>query len=298
MGDFLDVWVFGLLAATLRAAAPLTLAALGGLFSERAGVVNIALEAMMIVGAFFAIFGADITGSWIGGVILAVVAGGLFAVLHAVATVTYRGDQIISGTALILLATGLVNFLLLSIYPGGETPAGISTAPSFLQVNVLVFVMLALLPIVSYVIFRTPFGLRLRACGEHPRAADTVGVDVIRMRYVAIIISGMLAALAGAYLANAVGSYTQGMTGGKGFIALAALIFGKWNPWGAFAAALLFGFAEAVGTRLQSLDGVAIPPEFVTALPYVLTIIALAGFVGRSRPPAAVGKPYSKQGGH
>lgn len=294
--EFFTTWVFGLTAATLRAATPITLAALGGLFSERGGIVNIALEGLMLVGAFFAIWGADLTGSWIGGVIIAMIAGLIFSMLHAVATVTYRADQIISGTALILLAAGFVNFLLLSLYSGGETPADISRVPQVFGFNLLVFVMLALIPTVWYVVFRTPFGLHLRSSGEHPRAADTVGIDVFRVRYIAVGLSGIFAALAGAYLAFDVGQYTQGMSGGLGFIALAALIFGKWNPWGAFAAALLFGFATALGDRLQSVEAVSIPPELVTSLPYVLTIVALAGFVGKSRPPKAVGIPYDPQG--
>ncbi len=298
MGEFLDVWIFGLITATLRYATPLTLAALGGLFSERSGVVNIALEGMMIAGAFFAIFGSDITGSWIGGLLLAVVAGAAIGLLHAVASISFRADQIISGTALILFAGGFVNYLNVSIYGQAGSPPDVSRVPSIPGtvpiiggISLLIPVMFGLLALTAWLVFRTPFGLHLRAVGEHPKAADTVGIDVIRMRYIAVVASGALAGLAGAYLSFDVGSYTEGMTGGKGFIALAALIFGKWSPWGAFGASLLFGFSQALGDRLQKFG---LAPELVTSLPYLITLVALAGFIGKSIPPAAIGKPYAK----
>ena len=299
IADFIDTWVLGLAAATLRYATPLTLAALGGLFSERAGVVNIALEGLMVAGAFFAMFGSVVTGHWLGGLLFAVVAGALLASLHAIASITFRADQIISGTALILLAAGLVNFLNITIYGSQGTPPDVSRVPEIPQavpviggLSLLIPVMIGLLLLTSYIVFRTPFGLHLRAVGEHPRAADTVGIDVIKMRYIAVILSGVFAGLAGAYLSFDVGSYTENMVGGKGFIALAALIFGKWRPWGAFGASLLFGFAQAFGDRLQ--NEFAVSPELVTSLPYVITLIALAGFVGKSVAPAASGKPYVK----
>lgn len=298
MGHFLDFWVLGLAASALRFATPLTLAALGGLYSERSGIVNIALEGMMLIGAFFAILGADKLGTWVAGVVVAIVAGGLFSLLHAFATVSYHADQIISGTALILMAGGLVNYLNLTIYGAQGTPAEVSRVPTVPEsvpglggLSLLVPAMIGLLFATSFVVFRTPFGLRLRSVGEHPRAADTVGINVVRMRYTAVVLSGMFSGLAGAYISFNVGNYSENMTAGAGFIALAALIFGKWNPFGAFFASLLFGFAQALGTRLQ---GKGIPPEIVTSLPYILTIVALAGFVGTSRPPAAVGKPYRK----
>jgi simple sugar transport system permease protein len=298
MGDFLDVWVFGLLAATLRYATPLTLAALGGLFSERSGVVNIGLEGMMITGAFFAMFGSVTTGSWVGGIIFAVAAGAVLGLIHAFASVTLQADQIIIGTAIIIMAGGLVNYLNITIYGAAGTPPDVSrvpvipsSVPLIGDLSLLIPVMLGLLVLTAFVIYKTPFGLHLRAVGEHPRAADTVGINVFKMRYIAVIISGAFAGLAGAYLSFDVGSYTENMSAGKGFIALAALIFGKWNPWGAFYASLLFGFAQALGDRLQKFG---MPPELVTSLPYVITIIALAGFIGKSVPPAAVGKPYVK----
>lgn len=299
MSHFLDVWIFGLIGASLRYATPLVLASLGGLFSERSGVINIALEGFMVAGAFFAILGSDLTHSWIGGVLLAILVGGALASLHAVAAITLRADQIISGTALILMCVGLVDFLNLVIYGAAGSPPDVSRVPTLPQdiqiiggLSLLVPVAALLVVGVAFVIFKTPFGLHLRAVGEHPKAADTVGINVFKMRYIAVILSGMFAGLAGAYISFNVGSYTSGMVGGKGFIALAALIFGKWNPYGAAAAAVLFGFSQALADALQTQFG--INPDLVTALPYVITIVALAGFVGKSVAPAAIGKPYVK----
>ena len=299
MNQFVDIWVIGLAAAAIRYTTPLVLAGLGGLFSERSGIVNIALEGMMTAGAFFAIYGSDITGNWVGGIVCAVLAGMFFALLHALATVTFQADQIISGTALILIAAGLVNFLSISLYPASEggTPADVSRPIQILGFDILVFVTIGLVFLTAFVIFRTPFGLRLRSVGEHPKAADTVGINVYKMRYTAVLISGAFAGLGGAFLSFSVGSYTEGMVAGKGFIALAALIFGKWNPFGVLAASLLFGASQALADRLPNVtwlpDALA-TPDLLTALPYVITLIALAGFVGVSRPPAAVGKPYVK----
>lgn len=298
MEDFLKLWVFGLLGGTLRYAAPLTLAALGGLVCERSGVVNIALEGLMIVGAFFAIWGSVTTGSWVAGLLLAVVIGAAFSMLHAVASITFRADQIISGTALILIAAGLVNFLNLTLFGAKGIPNDVSRAPSLNvgamgDISILIPLTALLVAGVWFALFRTPWGLHLRAVGEHPKAADTVGIDVIRVRYTAVAISGALAGLAGAFLSFNVGSYSDGMVGGKGFIALAAVIFGKWRPVGALMASLLFGFAQALGDAIQTKQ-LPIAPEIVTALPYVITLVAIAGFIGKSVPPAAVGKPYVK----
>ena len=303
MGDFIQFWIIGLGLATVRFAAPFVLAGLGGLFSERAGIVNIALEGMMVAGAFFAIYGSDVTGHGVGGLAVGVGAGMLLGLIHAVATVSLRADQIISGTALILIAAGLVNYLSVTLYPPPQgTPASVSRPPLIPlpgdeKISILVLAMFLAVAVTIFVVFRTPFGLRLRAVGEHPKAADTVGIDVYRMRYIAVIISGGLAGLAGAYVSFEVGSYTEGMIAGKGFIALAALIFGKWHPLGVLAASMLFGFSQALALRLPNVE--AIPealraPELLTALPYLITVIALAGFVGRSVGPAAVGKPYVK----
>jgi simple sugar transport system permease protein len=297
--EFFNVWVFGLIGATLSYATPLTLAALGGLVCERAGVINIALEGLMVVGAFFAIWGSVEFGWWGMGLLCAIVAAVAFSSLHAVASITFRANQVISGTALILIAQGLIDFLNLTIYGAQGTPASVSRIPSLPQAWKLVGGLSLLVPLAAvlvwgtaYVIFRTPFGLHLRAVGEHPKAADTVGINVFKMRYIAVLISGAFGGLAGAYLSFDVGSYTSGMVGGKGFIALAALIFGKWNPYGAMAAAGLFGFSQALADALQTQFG--INPALVTALPYAITLVALAGFVGKSIGPAAAGEPYVK----
>lgn len=304
MSEFIDVWIIGLGLATLRYGTPLIFAALGGLFSERSGIVNIALEGMMTAGAFFAIYISAQTGSWIIGLFGAMLAGMAFAAVHAVATVTFQADQIISGTAIILIAAGLVNFLNLTLFGPQGSPSDVSTAPRlselpvlggvfdampFLgEVNVLTLLAFVLVGVTFFVVFRTPFGLRLRSVGEHPRAADTVGINVYRMRYTAVIISGALAGLGGAFISFNVSSYTENMVAGNGFIALAALIFGKWKPVPVMLACLLFGLSQGLATRLPG------SPELVNSMPYVITLVALAGFVGKSVPPAAVGKPYVK----
>lgn len=285
------------LIAMVNFAAPLILASLGGLFCERSGIVNIALEGVMTVGAFFAIVGSVVTGSWVGGLLLAIVAGVAFSALHAVATVTLRADQIITGTALILIAAGLVNFLYATMYGAQGTPSDVSRPANIGGINLLALVAFLAVGVTYFIVFNTPWGLRLRSVGEHPRAADTVGINVYAMRYQAVLISGMLAGLAGAVVSFNVGSYTENMIAGRGFIALAALVFGKWHPVGVLGACLLFGWSLAIETRLGGVDFI---PSFVatsgllSALPYVITLVALAGFVGRSVAPAAVGKPYAK----
>lgn len=298
MHDLFTIWIFPLLIGTLGYATPIALAALGGLFSERAGVINIALEGLMIIGCFFAVLGADKGGSWIVGLIAAMVAGGVLALLHAFASINLHADQIISGTAIILLAQGLADYLNLTIYGTVGAPNDISRVPQVHlgkvgDLGFTVLIMIALVFVTRFVIYQTRFGLHLRSVGEHPRAADTVGIDVYKMRYIAVIMSGVLAGLAGAYLSiDFGGTYTTGMTGGTGFIALAALIFGKWNPIGALGASALFGFTSKMADILQNKYGIT--PELVTAIPYIITIVALAGFVGKSIGPAAAGKPYSK----
>lgn len=306
--DQVVVWS-ALLAAMLRYATPLAFAAMGGIFSERSGVVNIGLEGMMLSGAFFGILGADKLNSWPLGLLCAALAGGTFALIHAFFAIHLRADQIVSGFAINFLALGVTGYLFIDIYGGEGTPPDIPKIPNvhlgFLedwyfigpimgQLNLMIW--LAFLTIVAawVVLFKTPIGLRLRAVGEHPRAADTLGISVFKVRYSAVTLSGVLAALGGAYLSiGFVNSFNQNMTAGRGFIALAAVIFGNWRPWGAAAAALLFGFSSALAQRLPAYSESA--AVLFQALPYVLTLIAVAGVIGRSIPPAAVGKPYEKQ---
>ncbi len=303
---------FGLLGpilqSTVRNATPLVFAALGGLFSERSGVVNIGLEGLMLISAFAGVVGANLSGSAFIGLGTAVAAGLLFALIHALMTVTFEADQIISGTAINLLALGGTGFLMVAIFGSGGTSPRIEgfesvvipvlssiplLGPALFDQSILVYLMYVLVPVVFFVVFRTPFGLRLRGTGEAPEAVDTAGVNVARMRYYGVGLSGVLAAFGGAYLSmGLLSAFTENMTAGRGFIALAALIFGRWNPIGAAGAALLFGFAQAV---TYSVNEQAIPIEFIEMIPYVLTIIALAGLGGRAIAPAAIGKPYRKE---
>jgi general nucleoside transport system permease protein len=297
-------------------ATPLTFAAVGGMFSERSGVVNIGLEGMMLSGAFFGILGADKLNSWELGLLTAMASGAVLGLIHAFLSVQLRADQIVGGTGINFLALGVTGYFFIQIYGENGTPGtGIPSIPdvklaflkhippdrvgSFLfqaigHLNLMIWVLFAVLIVAYVVMFKTSIGLRLRSVGEHPRAADTVGISVYKTRYVAVTVSGMIASLGGAFLSvGYVHSFSENMTAGRGFIGLAALIFGNWRPFGAFGAALLFGFAGGLATRLQDYGyGVQV---LVQALPYVLTLIAVAGVIGRSIPPAAVGKPYVKQ---
>jgi ABC-type uncharacterized transport system permease subunit len=300
------VWS-ALCAAMLRYATPITFAALGGVVSERAGVVNIGLEGMMLAGAFFGAWGADVTSSWVGGLLIGMAGGGAFALIHAVFAVTLRADQIVSGTAVNLLAAGVTGFLFIDIYGDQGTPDDLPAIPDLSlpldwipfvgdaigHLNLMVWLGLALVVALTVYLFRTPQGLRLRSVGENPLAADTAGISPMRVRYRAVIISGMLAAMGGVFLSiGFVHSFNQQMTAGRGFIGLAAVIFGKWRPGGALAAALLFGFSSALAQRLPVFSPTT--ATLFQALPYVLTLIAVAGLVGRSRPPAADGVPYER----
>jgi ABC-type uncharacterized transport system permease subunit len=301
------VWS-ALFAAMLRYATPLIFAALGGLFSERSGVINIALEGMLLTGAFFAVLGADVTGSWFLGLLVGMVAGGLLALIHAIFSVSLRADQIVSGVALNFLALGITSYLYLNRYGAEGTPTDLPSVPDvklpliedipffgdiFGQVNLLIWIALAMVVITWVIVFRTPQGLRLRSSGENPLAAETAGLSVVRTRYVAVVTSGVLAGAGGAYLSiGFVHSFSQNMTVGTGFIALAALIFGRWRPAGALAAALLFGFSTALAQRLPEFSPNA--ATLFQALPYVLTLIAVAGVVWRSFPPAAIGRPLDR----
>jgi len=302
----------GVLASTLRFATPLAFAAIGGIFSERSGVVNIGLEGMMLTGAFFGIWGSVWSGSWVVGLLMAMLFGGLLALIHAVFSIHLRADQIVSGFAVNFLALGLTGYLFSSIYPGG-IHENVSRVPNidlnflssipgigdflegvFGHLNLLVWLMFLVVILAYVVLFKTPIGLRIRSVGEHPKAADTVGISVYGVRYAAVVTSGVLAALGGAFLSiGFVGSFAENMTSGRGFIALAAVIFGKWRPGWAFAACLLFGFGFALAIPLQREAGIS--ENLISTLPYVLTLVALVGLIGRSIPPAAVGRPYIKQ---
>ena len=306
--DYVFAWS-ALGAATLRFATPLTFAAIGGMFSERSGVVNIGLEGMMLMGAFFAAWGADRTGSWSLGLLIGMASGGALALIHALFSIHIRADQIVSGTAINFLALGITGYLYIDYYGNEGTPSDLPEIPDvrlnalddvyfigdiFSQLNLMIWLSFALLFVSWLLMFKTPLGLRIRSVGEHPRAADTVGISVYGIRYAAVILSGLLAALGGAYLSvGFVGSFNENMTNGRGFIALAALIFGMWRPFGAFAAALLFGFSTALAQRLPEYSESA--ATLFETLPYVLTLIAVAGVIGRSIPPAAIGRPYVKQ---
>jgi simple sugar transport system permease protein len=319
----------GLFAGTLQYATPLTCGALGGLISERAGVVNIGLEGMMLTGAFFGIMSADKTGSWELGLLGAAFFGALLALVHAIFAIHLRADQIVSGTAINILATGITAFAFQDIYGDSGTPdtptipnvhiAHIPVLQQLLEAvdwvlqkipgvrsiasgignvfdvqNLMTWIALALVLLAWVFLFKTTWGLRLRAVGEHPRAADTVGISVFRWRYVAVMSSGALAGLGGAYLSfGFLDAFTNQMTNGKGFIALAALVFGKWKPFGLLGATLLFGFASALGDQLQTNANIS--SDLVNILPYAVTLIALVGLVGRSTPPAADGVPYARQ---
>jgi simple sugar transport system permease protein len=300
-----------LLASMFRYATPLTFAAIGGMFSERAGVVNIALEGMMLMGAFFGILGADKTGSWVLGVLIAMASGGLLALIHAFFAIHLRADQIVSGTALNFLALGITGYFYIDIYGTNGTPGNIPAIPNVTipglkdvgfigpaigSMNLMIWISFLVIILSYIVMFKTPIGLRIRAVGEHPRAADTVGISVYATRYGAVVLSGMLAAMGGAYLSvGFTNSFGENMTAGRGFIGLAALIFGNWRPFGAFGAALLFGFSSALAQRLGSVSSWGSYAVLFQSLPYVLTLIAVAGVIGRSIPPAAVGRPYRKQ---
>lgn len=311
----LDVLIgAGVLATTLRLATPIAFAALGGVITERSGVTNIALEGCMLVGAFFGIVAADKSGSLPIAIAVGVLAGAALAAVHALASITFRADQIVSGMALNILALGLTSYLNYQLYGTTGTPADLPTVPSLVlpgisgvpflgevigRQNALVWVVIVFVVVLQLFLFRTVPGLRLRAVGEHPRAADTVGIDVRRTRYWAVLASGALAALGGVYLSMAIsGSFTDNMTNGRVFIGLAAMIFGRWTPIGALIAALLFGYGDALSVSLQgaSIGDLRFPVQLLSTIPYLLTILAVAGFVGRSRPPAADGIPYESEG--
>jgi general nucleoside transport system permease protein len=315
--------VVQILDSTLRLATPLLFACLAGLFSERAGIFDIGLEGKLLISAFFSAAYAHYTGSaWIGlgiGILSAIV----FSLIHGVASITFRGNQLISGVALNFLAAGMTVVIAQSWFAqGGRTPALLGDArfqrlelpladalsgvpllgPLYSQIlsghSILVYFGLLTVPLTWWLLNRTRFGLRLRAVGENPAAVDTAGVSVVRLRFMAVIIAGVLCGIGGAYLATSLSAgFVKDMSAGRGFIALAALIFAKWRPWHALGAVLLFGMLEAVANRFPSLDLgiVTLPGQFMSALPYILTVVILAGFVGKAIPPRAGGEPYVKE---
>jgi ABC-type uncharacterized transport system permease subunit len=319
--DLLDI--LQVLDSTVRVSTPLLLACLAGLFSERAGIFDIGLEGKILMSAFFAAAFAAFTGNvWIG--LLAGIASSMvLSLIHGVAAITFRGNQLISGVAINFLAAGVTVVIGQTWFSlGGRTPplAGNGRfqeitlpfadtlrdvpliGPIYAELisghSILVYVALAFVPLTWWVLFRTRFGLRLRAVGENPAAVDTAGVSVVGMRFAAVMICGVLCGIAGAYLATGLAAgFVKDMSAGRGFIALAALIFAKWRPWHALYACLLFGFLEAIGNRFQSLEllGIPIPTQFMQALPYILTVVILAGFVGKAVPPRAGGDPYVKE---
>jgi general nucleoside transport system permease protein len=307
-----------ILDSSIRLATPLLFACLAGLYSERAGVFDIGLEGKMLAAAFAAAAASYATGSvWIG-TLAGIGASLLFAAVHGLASITFRGNQLISGVALNFFASGLTVVLGSAWFKlGGQTPAlsgdmrfadaplldllGIAPGPLgelFLGHSILVYVALLLVPGSAWLLYRTRFGLRLRAVGENPAAVDTAGVSVVGLRYAAVAITGVLCGLAGAYLSMSLSAgFGREMTAGRGYIALAALIFAKWRPWYCLMACMLFGFLDAIAIRFQSIDVGAfiIPVQFTQALPYILTVIILAGFVGKAIPPRAGGEPYVKE---
>ena len=297
---------------TLRASIPLVLGALSGILCERSGIVNIGIEGMMLAGAFAAFVAKVATNSWpltaslLFGVLIALLVGALMGLLHATLSIRFRMDQIISGTVLIILASGFSAYLF---NPDAVAQGKFSAVPIPLLANIpvvgpvlfrnppLTYLALILVGVVHVALFYTRWGLRTRAVGEHPRAADTVGINVNGYRYMNTMIGGMLAGLAGGFLVlEAVGQFQEGMTAGRGFISLAAMIFGNWNPFGALGASILFGYTQALQNELLLAGVVSVPRQFVSMLPYVVTIIAVSGFVGRVRPPAAAGKVYETEG--
>jgi general nucleoside transport system permease protein len=301
--------IAALIAATLMGAAPLIFAGLGGVYSEKSGVVNIGLDGMMIMGAFFAVLGTSRTNNPYIGVICAIVAGMAIAAIHAFLSIHLKADQIISGTAINLFSAALTSFLIMKLFgKGGQTdsvtkfpynPSHFLTNIPYLgkivsDINWFVVAALIMVFVTHFIINKTALGLRIRSVGEHPKAADTLGISVYGIRYLCVIISGALAGLGGAALSIGITPlYREGMVSGRGFIALAAMIFGNWKPIGTMWACFLFAFASSFQMLAQSF-GWNLPSELYSSIPYILTMLALAGFVGKTTPPAADGQPYHK----
>ena len=293
-----------LLFSTIRSATPLLFAALGGMFSERSGVINIALEGLMLAGAFTAaVVTYELSNPYVG-FIAGMAVGALVAFIFAIAVIKFEADQVVTGFAISLLMLGLPAVISSRLYDSAgstqQIPQQFLLPDFYNRISLASIIAFLLVPVCWYVLYKTPFGLRIRAAGENPEAADAAGVNVIRLRYTAVIISGVLAAAGGAYLSIGQSSlFTRGMTAGRGYIALAALILAKWKPIPVLFACLFFGFTEALSIQLQGVvkmpSGEDIPVQFIQMIPYVLTIIVLAGFIGLSRAPKALGIPYRKE---
>ncbi len=300
-----------LVAQTFGLATPLVFGAIAGMVSERSGVINVGLEGMMLMGAFWGVYGADKGGTWVVGLLVGAAVGGVMALVYAVFAIHLRADQIVGGTAVNFLALGITGYFFVQLYHNEPVPSGVSLlpnvhipglsglaffGPAIGDLSLLTWAGFALVIVSFVVLFKTPLGLRIRACGEHPRAADTVGINVYAIRYGCVAMSGVLAAIGGVYLSEGPqgnGTFIFDMTNGRGFIALAAMIFGNWRPAGAFGAAILFGFSSALALRLQIYSASA--ATLFNVLPYVLTLIAVAGVIGRPTAPAADGRPYVRQ---
>jgi len=297
-----EIFSIALIFSTIRFATPLIFAALGGMFSERSGVINIALEGLMLAGAFTAAVVTYETGNPFVGFFCGMVAGAVLAFFYALACIKFEADQVVAGFGINILMLGLPALLSSAIYDSAgstEQIAKDNLLPDFFGINIASYLAFLLVPICWYIFYKTPFGLRLRATGENPAAADAAGINVTNLRYTAVILSGVLAAAGGAYLSIGQSSlFTRGMTAGRGFIALAALILAKWKPVPVLLACLFFGFTEALTIPLSNYklaSGENIPVQFVQIIPYVLTIIVLAGFIGLSRAPKSLGIPYRKE---
>lgn len=312
MGNILTVaFLLSLLSSGIRLAAPLLMAALGEIIAERSGVLNIGIEGIMLMGALFAVFGSDVSqNAWVG-VLSALLIGAVLGLVFAFITVTLAGDQVVTGTAINILALGLSTYLYRLAYglegSNHRVPAFHAVnipilsdlpvlGPIFFQQTVLVYLTFLMVPVIAFVLFRTMWGLSLRSVGDHPRASDTMGVKVTRMRYLATTIGGMLAGVAGSILTlSHLDIFVENISAGRGFIALAAVVFGQWNPVGAMLSALLFGVADAFQLRLQTMSS-NLPYQLVATLPYVLTVLALVGVIGRAYPPKSLGAPYLREG--
>ncbi|MFN8670995.1 MAG: ABC transporter permease [Candidatus Sericytochromatia bacterium] len=303
-----NIFSLAFLTQVIRISIPYILAAMGGVFSERSGVTNIALEGIMLTGAFICVLVTYQTNSPFYGFIAGILGGIATSYIHALMSIRFRADQIITGVAINMLAVGITKFFLKIVFGSSSNSSRVESFPVFNLIpgggkvaetlnqvigNPLIILTLIIVILSNIILFKTVFGLRLRAVGENPQASDTLGIKVNFMRYIGVLISGGLAGLAGVWLAMDQHQFTDGMVNGRGFIAIAAVIFGKWNPFGAALACLLFGTAEALQITLQS-TGTQIPTQFVQMIPYLLTVIALAGLIGKSTPPAGLGKAYEE----